>query len=121
MLKYEPVSIAPSRIKQVTGLALAYQLRGMNADQRAVLAAIEFAVADRGLSWGLIDPTDRQFARIFGVSEYQLRQARDLDPNQRQRVLSGFRRLSDKAERLEKAMRSSGVELSWDTLVHIIS
>jgi hypothetical protein len=113
MLKFSPLAGTPTLVRQVTGLSLAYQLRGRNADQRAVLAVTEFGDAD----WALVNPTDRQLARIFGVSEYQLRQARDLDAAQRWGVAYGFRRLSNQTERLAKAVRTAGPDATWDALI----
>ena len=103
---------------QVTGIDLAYLLRGKTADQRAIFAAAwGFVGSPCDPTCVLIKPTDKQRTSLFGVSLYQLHHARELDPDQCWRVFHGWRRLSDKAERLEKVVRAAGPDATWDALV----
>ena len=114
MLKRSFLNGTSLSASQVTGRELAYQLRGKTAAQRAVFAVNEFAT-----DWALTNPTDRQLARLFGVSEYQLRQARELNSHERWRVKVGFRRsLSDQVGRLEKDVRRAGTETTWNVLIN---
>jgi hypothetical protein len=63
-----------------SGRALAYALRGMPADERALAAAQWHCNR-----WVLMDLTDRQIYALFGISRYQLDRAREPTRTSKQR------------------------------------
>ena len=88
-----------------------YWLRGKNATARAVIAAT--MVSD---DFALINPTTKQFARLFEIPAPTLAAARGLDVDERREVAHGNRPLVLPQTRLVKIIVKFGTEPTWEAL-----
>jgi hypothetical protein len=93
-----------------SGRKLAYSLRGLSVNQRAVVAA---GLGSRLL---LVELTDKQLAAVFRISLTALQAAQGLNGQERADVHAGRRRLVEPSEQLERAIRRVGVEPAWNAL-----
>jgi hypothetical protein len=95
-----------------SGRKLAYSLRGLSVDQRAVMAA------KLGPRLVLVELTAKQLAAVFRIPLCALQSAQHLNGQERADVHAGRRRLVEPSEELERAIRRVGVESA--ALCHVL-
>ena len=87
------------------GHSLSYDLRGRSPSEKAPMAA---AWLSNGAT--LSRPTDRQAAKIFGVSEPTLRAAK-----------RGKQKVTPQRNELERVIARYGVAAAWDVIAGMIA